>query len=159
MNMSELVSKFDETHTYVGERFLEKYLPGVDSIMDRIFTGIYCVELQFINDPTLDEHDGPSKLEALTALTEWMLAVIPLPPVVRAFLAPILETSIPLLISAAVNFLNDLLGNNSLEQGEGKKSILDLIPAKDSQPDSLVRDWVLETAEALEVPDKAADVS
>jgi len=149
MQMQELVKRFDESHNYVGERFLEKYLPGVDSIMDRIFTGIYCVELQFVNDPDLNEHDGPSKLEALTALIEWMLAVIPMPPVVRAFMGPILESSIPILISKAVAFLNELLGNDKLDEGEERKSILNLIPRAESEPDALTREWVLETAAAL----------
>lgn len=148
MEMRELVARFDEKHTYAGEKFLEKYLPGIDSIMDWIFGGIYAIELQFINDPDLDEHDGPSKLEALTALINWTLSVIPMPPTVRVFLQPVLQVSLPILISKAVAFINDLLGNQPGEAHD--KSILDLIPVKESTPDGMLKSWVLDVANGME---------
>jgi len=148
MQMKELVARFDEEYEYPLERLLEKYLPAVDRFLDWVFATVFVVEQFFIDDDELDEHDGLGKEETATTLITWVVSLIPLPPMLRTFLAPVLTASLPSLIKAIVAFLNRTIGNDDLEP-EQRRKFTALLPGADWKPEKLAAEWLATTAAAL----------
>jgi len=144
--MRELVAMVDAEITYPAERIFERYLPGVDNVIDYVLTGVFVVEDMFTGAM------GIEKKQQLLDVLLWLWEIAPVPVLVRRFITPVYTAAMGTLIDKLVGWLNSKLP-------AGTRDLCTLMPADTMAPEEAGAKWLVDVLTGTEAPAAAVEGS